>query len=181
MVEWIALIVSVIGLILNIIVMREKLATALDDYRKRQQEKKSIKKAKKFINKLALLDASTRQSYKLMFVIYIFLISAISSAILGLVAKTTQEIYTLILYGSVIFVFTYSIFVLLLLILINSFDFGSYLMFIFLSFALGIPWAAVGVGLNLVTGFPLVIAGLFSALTHFVSNYILVTKIIRQR
>jgi hypothetical protein len=179
MVEWLALFVSVVGLILNIITMREKLMEAFHDLRKRQKEKKRIKKEKNFIEKLLSLDKATRESYKPIFVIFTFFVSCVSSAMLGLTTDSTSAVSTLIIYGLTTFVVTFSVLMLLLLISINSFDFGSYLTLVLSSIGLGLSWVTVAVGLSLLTGYSVLFAGIFTSLSHLVSNYLLVTKLIR--
>lgn len=52
MIAWIALFVSVIGLFINIIVQREKLSTAIEEFRKWKQQQNERKKASEAVKKL---------------------------------------------------------------------------------------------------------------------------------
>jgi hypothetical protein len=179
MVEWLTLVVSIVVLVIDIIVRREEFARAKEKARERQRDKKYIQEGWKFIHKITTLDLATRRSLRTFMVTFTFLVSVLSGSILGLVVDLTADTLTPILYGLIIFVVIFGALGLLVLISINSFDIGSYLVLLLSSIGLGLPWAAVTVGLSFITGFSLVYSGMFAAMIQFVSNHVLITKLSR--
>jgi len=111
MVAWVALIVSIISLTVNIIVQRDKLTAFFDDLSKWQQQKSEIRKARALIGRIAKADSAglaTDDKSPLIvpsvLTISFFLISVIASAIISLMEQYLANLSAIIPIGAGMFV-----------------------------------------------------------------------------
>jgi hypothetical protein len=167
MVAWIALVVSVISLLVNIVVQRDKLKSALDDFGKWRKDRKEIRAISKYAKKIGRPKNYTDVSIALRRSLFFFnlSVSIISSSILGITADQMPVSVKLFLITLTIYVISSAIPVIAFLVSIKRFSLRSFSFIFPITFGFGALWSLLTL-LLIYNGLPTFYAGFNAAVIN---------------
>lgn len=172
MLSWIALAVSIISLIVNIVVQRDKLQSGMDELR-RWKEKRTIKKqGGRFVKSIATPAPRSQPNLalRIAFVSLNFSFSLISSAILSLVSEPTYHWFALAVIALFIYVIVSGIVMVLVLATTNGFIPEGIKLLFLMTFGIGVTWVGLTVILISLLGVPILFAGFASAMFNSLAD-----------
>lgn len=141
MVAWTAIFLSVLSLIINFVANLDKFKAANDEFRSWRKQNKEKKTANNFLKQIAPVKVFSAVALRRSILIYLFLISIISSAVLSLSINQKPVGMTDIVFVLSIYFYSSIIPTIIYLIVLRDLGWTNFIFMIFFSEAIGSWWS----------------------------------------